>query len=127
MLFDGVCNLCNSMVQFIIKRDPKGKFTFASLQSEAGQAILNKSGLPTKYFASLVYIHQSKYYVKSTAVLHVARALGGAWQLLYIFIFIPKPLRDFIYNVIAKTRYKIFGKRTVCMVPGEDVEGRFLK
>lgn len=115
------------MVQFIIKKDTKERFKFASLQSDVGKAVLLKSGLPTQYFNSLVYIHQGKYFVKSTAVLRVAKALGGLWQLLYIFIFIPKPVRDLIYNVIAKTRYKFFGKCSVCMVPGKDVENRFLK
>ena len=126
LLFDGVCNLCNSMVQFIIKRDPKGKFKFASLQSEAGQAVLKKSGLPTKYFDSVVFIYKGKYFLKSNAVLQVLKALGGVWTLFYIFIFIPRPLRDFIYKGIAKTRYKFFGKRSVCMVPNQEILNRFL-
>ncbi|MFN2440244.1 MAG: thiol-disulfide oxidoreductase DCC family protein [Chitinophagaceae bacterium] len=127
MLFDGVCNLCNRVVQFTIKRDPKGKFKFASLQSEAGQALLKKFGLRTDDFDSFVYIEDDKYFLKSSAGLHVLKELGGFWKLFYGLIIFPRPLRDFIYNIIAKTRYKIFGKRDVCMVPTPDMQERFLQ
>jgi len=127
LLFDGFCNLCNSIVQFTIKRDPKGKFKFASLQSESGQAMLNKFGLPADDFDSFVFIQQEKYFLKSSAGLHVLKELGGVWKLFYVFIIFPGPLRDFIYNIIAKTRYSVFGKRDTCMVPTPDIEERFLK
>jgi len=127
LLFDGVCNLCNSIVQFTIKRDSKGKFKFASLQSESGQAMLKKLGLPIDDFDSFVFIHQDKYFLKSSAGLHVLKELGGVWKLFYVFIILPKPLRDFIYNIIAKTRYSVFGKRDTCMVPTQDIKHRFLE
>ncbi len=126
LLFDGVCNLCNRMVQFTIKRDKKAKIKFASLQSESGQALLLKFGLPTNDFDSFVFICHDKYYIKSTAALRVLKELGGVWRLLYVFIIFPKPLRDFVYNIIAGTRYSIFGKRQSCMVPSEDIKQRFL-
>jgi predicted DCC family thiol-disulfide oxidoreductase YuxK len=126
LLFDGVCNLCNRIVQFTIKRDPKAKFRFASLQSESGQALLKKVGLPTDDFDSFVFIKGNKYFLKSSAGLHVLKELGGVWKLFYVFIIFPKPLRDFIYNIIAKTRYKIFGKRDICMVPPAGLKQRFL-
>jgi predicted DCC family thiol-disulfide oxidoreductase YuxK len=127
LLFDGVCNLCNSIVQFTIKRDPKEKFKFASLQSESGQALLKKFGLSTYDFDSFVFINGDKYFLKSSAGLHVLKELGGVWKLFYVFIIFPRPLRDFVYNIIAKTRYKIFGKRDTCMVPTPGLKQRFLQ
>ena len=127
ILFDGVCNLCNSIVQFVIKRDKKAKFTFASLQSESGQALLNNLGLPTTQFDSFVFIHHNNYFIKSSAALHVLKELGGVWKLFYVFIIFPSPLRDFFYNIIAKTRYRIFGKRDACIIPTPDIKQRFLK
>lgn len=127
LLFDGVCNLCNSIVQFTIERDPKGKFKFASLQSESGQALLNKFGLPTNNFDSFVFISGDKYFLKSSAGLHVLKELGGFWKLFYVFIIFPRPLRDFVYNIMAKTRYKIFGKRDTCMIPTPKLKQRFLQ
>ena len=127
LLFDGVCNLCNSMVQFTIRRDPNGKFKFASLQSESGQVLLKKFGLPLDDFDSFVLINGDKYFIKSSAGLHVLKELGGVWKLFYVLIVFPRPLRDFIYNLIAKTRYRIFGKRDTCMVPTQEIKQRFLK
>jgi predicted DCC family thiol-disulfide oxidoreductase YuxK len=126
LLFDGVCNLCNGIVQFTIKRDPKAKFKFASLQSASGQALLKQFGLPTDDFNSFVFINEDKYFLKSSAGLHVLKELGGVWKVFYIFIIFPRPIRDFVYNIIAKTRYKIFGKQDICMVPTPDIKQRFL-
>lgn len=127
LLFDGVCNLCNRIVKFTIKRDPKGKFKFASLQSASGKALLKQFNLPLNNFDSFVYITNNKYYRKSSAGLHVLKDLGGIWKLFYVFMIIPKPIRDFLYNLIAKTRYKIFGKRDTCMIPTPDIKKRFLE
>lgn len=127
LLFDGVCNLCNGIVLFTIKRDPKAKFKFASLQSKIGQSLLKKFGLPTDDFHSFVYINGDKCFLRSSAGLHVLKELGGFWKLSYGFIIIPKVIRDFIYNIIAKTRYKIFGKRDNCMIPTADLKHRFLE
>ena len=126
LLFDGVCNLCNGVVQFIIKRDKEGKFKFAALQSEAGQGILKKFGLPLDDFESFVFVQGDKYYQKSTAALHVARELGGIWKLFYFFIILPKSFRDFLYSLIANSRYKIFGRQDSCMIPTPELKGRFL-
>lgn len=127
LLFDGVCNLCNNIVQFTIKRDPKGKFKFATLQSENGQALLKKFDLSTDDFNSFVFINGNKYFLKSSAGLHVLKELGGGWKLFYVFIIFPVPLRDFIYSMIAKTRYRVFGKRNTCMIPTPDIKQRFLQ
>lgn len=126
LLYDGVCNLCNGWVQFIIKKDRKAKFRFSSLQSEAARDILAAFGLQASDFDSVVYIHAGKYYLRSTAVLLVLRELGGGWRLFYVFRIVPRSLRDFVYNIVAKTRYRIFGKRETCMVPTEALKQRFL-
>ncbi len=126
LLFDGVCNLCNSVVQFIIKRDKNAKFKFAALQSEGGQALLKKFGLPQNDFESFVFIEGDKYYQKSSAALHVAKELGGLWKIFYGFIILPKFIRDFFYEIIANSRYKIFGRQDSCMIPTEELKSRFL-
>jgi predicted DCC family thiol-disulfide oxidoreductase YuxK len=126
LLFDGVCNLCISIVNFTIKKDTKGKFKFAALQSESGQALLNKFGLSTKDFNSFIFISGDKYFIKSSAVLHVLKELGIVWILFYIFIVIPRPIRDFMYSIIAKTRYTIFGKQNTCFIPSPDIKRKFL-
>jgi predicted DCC family thiol-disulfide oxidoreductase YuxK len=125
VLFDGVCNLCNRAVQFIIKRDPKGKFKFASLQSDPGQA-LTKNLHVTTGFDSFVLIEGNRFFVRSTAALRVLRELGGIWKLFYGFMIIPKPVRDFVYDRVAKSRYRIFGRRESCMIPTGDFVERFL-
>ncbi|GMV90363.1 MAG: thiol-disulfide oxidoreductase [Candidatus Hydrogenedentota bacterium] len=127
LLFDGVCNLCNGAVQFIIKRDTDAQFRFASLQSDAGQALLNQHDLPTEDFDTMVYIEGDTVYTKSTAGLRIARRLGGLWPLLYAFIVIPRPIRDAVYGVIVRNRYRWFGKRDDCMVPTPDLRARFLE
>ncbi len=127
VLFDGVCNLCNSAVKAIIKRDRKGKFKFASLQSQRGQALLNQFGLSTNDLNTVIYINNTRYFIKSSAVLHVLKELGDIWKLFYVFIILPQPLRDFLYSIIAKTRYKIFGKRASCMIPPTNIKQRFLQ
>lgn len=126
LLFDGYCNLCNGLVQFVLKADKKKKFLFASLQSESGQALLKKFDLPINDLNTFVLIIDDKYYIKSTAGLLVLKELGGFWKLFYVFILIPRPLRDFVYNKIAKYRYKIFGKRNTCMIPTTELNDRFL-
>jgi predicted DCC family thiol-disulfide oxidoreductase YuxK len=126
LLFDGACNLCDGLVQFVIRRDPEAKFLFASLQSKAGQEFVAKFKLPHDDFDSFVMIDGERFYTKSTATLNVLRRLGGMWQLLYVFIVIPKPLRDFVYNLVARNRYKWFGKKDQCMLPEPGVQKRFL-
>ena len=126
VLFDGVCNLCNRLVHFIIRHDRAGKFQFAPLQSVTGQALLKKAGRPEGDLATLVFISGDTYSLRSAAVLKVLRALGGAWKLFYVFMLIPGPVRDFMYGLVAGSRYKIFGKRDTCMVPSPELKNRFL-
>jgi len=127
ILFDGVCNLCNGSVQFVIKHDKAGLFKFASLQSEAGQQLLKKHQLPATNFNSFVLIQYEKAYTKSTAALMVAKQLTGVVKSLYAFSIIPTFIRDGVYNFIAKNRYSWFGKKDSCMIPSANIEARFLK
>jgi predicted DCC family thiol-disulfide oxidoreductase YuxK len=126
LLFDGVCNLCNSLVSFVIRRDPKGIFQFASLQSDTGQRLLLQQGLPTSHLNTFVLIEGNRYYTKSTAALQLFKRLGRLWTFLYVFIIVPRPLRDMVYHWIAKNRYKWFGKKEQCMLPTPDIKERFL-
>ena len=126
ILFDGVCNLCNSSVQFIIKRDKKQHFLYASLQSDAGQDILLQFQLENSDFDSIILVDNEKVYQKSTAILKIFKHLSSAWKLSYGFIIIPKIIRDFVYTIIAKNRYKWFGKKETCMIPTKELKMRFL-
>lgn len=126
VLFDGVCHLCNSSVNFIIRHDPRKQFKFTPLQSSTGQDLLREYGLATENFETVVLIEDRKSYTRSTAALRVARRLNNLWPLTYMFIIIPQFMRDAIYVLIAKNRYKWFGKREICMMPTPDVKERFL-
>ncbi len=126
LLFDGVCNLCNRMVQFTIKRDPEGKFRFASLQSKSGQSLLRRFGLPTDQHETFVYVRGDQFFLRSSAALEVFKELGGAWKLLYIFKIIPLPVRDAVYDLIASSRYRLAGRRDTCMMPTPELKKRFL-
>jgi len=126
ILFDGVCNVCNGSVQFVIKRDKKNNFRFASLQSQEGQKLLAHYNLPASDFNSFVLIENERVYIKSEGALKVAKKLSGLWPLLYGFIIVPKFLRDGVYNVIARNRYKWFGKKDSCMIPTPEIRAKFL-
>jgi predicted DCC family thiol-disulfide oxidoreductase YuxK len=125
ILFDGVCNLCNNSVKFIIKRDTSGYFKFASLQGETGQRLLKKHSLNYD-LNSFVLIEKEKVYIKSSAALRVCSQLGGAWRILSIFRFFPSLFRDFLYDIVAKNRYKWFGKEESCILPLPKWKQRFL-
>ena len=112
-MFDGVCNLCNYAVQFVIKHDKNKKFTFSSLQSNFGQKVLQENNLSTEHFSSFLYLEDGKLHTKSSASLRVAKGLSGPIKLVFVLIIIPKPVRDFFYSIIAKNRYKWFGKKVV--------------
>ena len=127
ILFDGVCNLCNAAVQYVIKHDKRKLFHFASLQSEAGQMFLKKHFLSSTDFNSFILVYEDKIYSKSTAALMVAKNLDGAIKLLSGFIIVPVFIRDAVYNLIARNRYKWFGKQDNCMIPTPDLQSRFLK
>jgi predicted DCC family thiol-disulfide oxidoreductase YuxK len=127
ILFDGFCNLCSGVVKFIIKNDKKNVFKFAPLQSEKGQILLKKFDLSTQTFDSFVYIQNGKFYTKSTAALKVCQKLGSFWQFLYIFMIVPNFIRNFAYTMIAKNRYKWFGKSESCLMPTAEIKEKFLK
>lgn len=126
VLFDGVCNLCNFAVNFIIDRDPHAKFVFASQQSVEGQRLLKSTGIQQEETNSLVLIRNQKTYLRSTAALEIARYLTGLWPVFYIFKVVPYPIRDFIYNLVAQNRYRLFGKRDTCRYPTAPLKARFL-
>jgi predicted DCC family thiol-disulfide oxidoreductase YuxK len=127
ILFDGVCNLCNGVVQFIIPRDPNRYFYYAALQSEAGHQLMKQYHHSTKEINSVILIQNGKLYTKSTAALLMARKLPGLWSILAIFIVIPRFLRDPIYNWVARNRYKWFGQKKECMMPTPETKMRFLE
>jgi predicted DCC family thiol-disulfide oxidoreductase YuxK len=126
ILFDGVCNLCNSSVQFILKRDRKNRFLFGSLQGKAGQHYLQQFRLPANDFNSFILVEGEKSYTRSAAVLHMLNRLGGPWRLFYVFMIIPPFIRNGVYNTIARNRYKWFGKKEQCPAPGAGLRSRFL-
>lgn len=127
LLFDGVCNLCNSSVLFIIKRDKKQHFKFASIQSDVAKDILLQFYKNNSDLDSIVLIYDNKMYLKSSAILKIAKALGGLYSLGTVFWIIPKPLRDWIYDIIAKNRYRWYGKKESCMIPSKELQNRFLQ
>ncbi|MBO1581684.1 thiol-disulfide oxidoreductase DCC family protein [Bacillus bingmayongensis] len=127
ILFDGVCNLCNSWVQFVIQRDPEAVFKFASLQSEIAKSLIMKYEREYKGGDSIILFEEGNLYTKSTAVLKILRKLRGPIKILTILIFIPKFARDKIYDMVARNRYRWFGKQTSCMIPTKDVRDRFLE
>lgn len=126
ILFDGVCNLCNSSVNFIIDRDPTGHFKFAALQSDAAAALLAPHGGPRQAMDSIILLSDGHAYERSAAALRIARRLRFPWSLAWVFIVIPWPLRDLVYAAIAKRRYAWFGKQEQCRVPSPELRGRFL-
>jgi len=126
ILFDGVCNMCDGFVQFVMKRDRASAFRFAPLQSEAGQALLEHFGLDGNALDTVVLIENGNFYTKSTAPLRTAKRIGGAWTLAYAFMILPKALRDWGYDFIAKNRYRWFGEKDSCMLPTPEVRARFL-
>ncbi|MFB9861834.1 thiol-disulfide oxidoreductase DCC family protein [Rufibacter immobilis] len=126
ILFDGVCNLCNGFVQFVIRHDAQAYFRFASLQSGVGQEVLSAYGMPTEEFRSFLFIEDGQLYSRSTAALKVFRRLGGAWGLLYGFMLVPKFLRDPVYDWVSRNRYRWFGQQESCMLPTPALKARFL-
>lgn len=126
ILFDGVCNLCNGIVRFIIKKDKKALFRFAAIQSGAGQLLIKKYTGNNTQNITIYYIKENKYFEKSTAILHILKDLGGVWRCFYPLIYIPSCIRDRIYLFISRYRYRVFGKREMCIVPTADIKGRFI-
>lgn len=128
ILFDGVCNLCNDSVQFIIERDKDDIFRFASLQSEVGQKLTSERGIDPEAMDSIILIEPGiAYYEKSTAALEISKHLSGGYSLLRYFSFLPEGFRNGIYDIIAKNRYKWFGKKDECMIPTPELKAKFLE
>jgi predicted DCC family thiol-disulfide oxidoreductase YuxK len=125
ILFDGVCNLCESSIQFIINHDSKKYFHFASQSSAIGKALLKKHKL--EKIDSIIFITKGKAYAHSDAALEICKNLDGWYKYLYVFRFIPKVLRDVLYKLVAKYRYKVFGKKDSCMMPSSELKDRFLE
>ena len=126
ILFDGICNLCNKSVQFVIRHDAHAIFRFASLQSNTGKQLLQQYGITDERIQSFVLIKNNRAFTKSTAALLVAKQLSGPIKLIYAFILVPTCIRDAVYKLIAKNRYKWFGRKDSCMVPAKSLENRFL-
>ena len=127
LLFDGVCNFCNGSVLFVIRRDERGLFHFASLQSTVGQRLLDRYSVSAEPVSTLVLVEAGRAYVKSTAVLRVALRLGLGWRILgRLGLLVPRFLRDALYSVLVRYRYRWFGKSDQCMVPTPELRERFL-
>lgn len=125
ILFDGVCNFCDASVQFIIQHDPKRKYRFASLQSKIGQTYIEK--FPAlEHIDSIILLENDTYYIHSDAVLRITKQLNGFWKCFYVFICIPRWIRNPLYRFVAKHRYTWFGKKESCMIPTKEIRDRFL-
>lgn len=128
ILFDGVCNLCNGAVLFVIKRDNKDIFRYAPLQSEIGKKLTQERGIDIEKVDSIVLIEPGiAYYIKSSAALKIANHFGGIWRLFYILKWLPEGFRNRIYDYVAANRYKWFGKKDQCMIPTLDLKSKFLE
>ena len=126
ILIDGVCNLCNGAINYVIKRDPNNVFKFAALQSEIGQELTAKFKIDGSKIDSIILIDGDKHYEKSTAALYIAKHLSGAYPLLFGFIIVPKFIRNAVYDYVARNRYKWFGKKDKCMIPTAELKNKFL-
>jgi predicted DCC family thiol-disulfide oxidoreductase YuxK len=129
VLFDGVCNLCNGFVRFVLPRDPGGHIRFAALQSEAARRLMVQAGVTPGDADSIVLVEGQRAFVRSEAALRIARQLRFPWPILYGLVIVPRPLRDWVYDIVARNRFRWFGRRDVCMVPGpgdEETRDRFL-
>lgn len=126
VIFDGVCNLCNSTVNFIIKHDKKNLFRFTMLQSEFGKSTLKHVGLKEKEFDTVVLLFNGTVYLRSEAVILILKMLGFPWSMMGIFRILSKKILDFIYFIISTNRYSWFGKRDTCIIPNESVKSRFI-
>ena len=126
LLFDGQCNLCNQTVQFVIERDPAGTISFASLQSDVGQALLKEYGLVTNDFDTILLFDNQQVYQRSSAALRVSRYLSGAWSWLSVLLVVPPFVRNAVYSWVARNRYRWFGKTEQCWLPTPDLRSRFI-
>jgi predicted DCC family thiol-disulfide oxidoreductase YuxK len=126
VLFDGVCNLCNSAVQFIIRNDPHGRFKFCSLQSNCAERMLQSRDVDTNSQDTVILLQDGNLYVRSTAALKIARQLRAPWNLFALLLIVPRPIRDIVYRMIATNRHRLWKKRVSCMAPTPEMKARFL-
>lgn len=127
ILFDGVCNLCNGFVRFVIRRDPNGIFRFAALGSEPAEALLRVAGVPSEPRPDSIFlVHADRVHGKSSAALRIAGYLRFPWPLLGLLLIVPRPVRDAVYDAVAHRRYRWFGRRNACVVPAPELKTRFL-
>ncbi|MBV1879098.1 MAG: DUF393 domain-containing protein [Pseudomonadales bacterium] len=126
IVFDGLCNFCNGAVNFIIRRDPEGVFAFTPMQSDFAQGLIAQQQIKNVGVDTFLLVKEGECYVFSSAALEIARDLTGYWYLFGVFRFLPAVLRDFFYKLFARNRYRLFGKRTSCMVPSRETRGRFV-
>ncbi|HYW07736.1 MAG TPA: thiol-disulfide oxidoreductase DCC family protein [Longimicrobium sp.] len=126
VLYDGVCGLCDHLVKFIVARDRRGRFRFAALQGETGQALLRQHGLPTEDFNSAVLVEDGRAYLRSAAIVRIVCGLGGFWRVFLIARVIPPRLLDVGYDAVARARYRFFGRSDACLLPPPEIRARFL-
>ena len=126
VLYDGTCGLCNRSVQLILRNDRRGRFRFAALQSEAGQALLARHGLPSDRMDTVVLVEDGRAYTRSRAALRIARRMDAPWPALWTLAVVPRAVADFFYDRVARNRYRLFGRTEACMLPPPDVRARFL-
>ena len=126
IIFDGVCNLCEYSVRFIVKNDRHGRFKFVSAQSEKGKDLQRMCGVDTLQDGTVILLENDQVYIKSDAALHIAKNLDGLWRFLYVFKFMPKPVREYFYSRISKNRYRWFGKKDECLLPDDNLKERFI-
>jgi predicted DCC family thiol-disulfide oxidoreductase YuxK len=127
IVFDGVCNFCNGAVNFIIKRDPKGLFAFAPMQSETGAKLIDVHNAQSVGHDTFLLIKSGTLYYRTDAALEIARDLTGLWFIFLFFKIVPAAFRDYFYRAFARNRYALFGKKEVCMIPTESIKRRFLE
>lgn len=127
VLIDGSCHLCQGITRFLVKHDRNARFSFAALQSKAGQSLLQDGQMHTSNLDSFVLYDNGKFYIKTTAALRVAKGLGGWWRFLYLLIIIPAPLRNVVYHWVARNRYRWFGQSDACLMPTKEVMSRFVE
>jgi predicted DCC family thiol-disulfide oxidoreductase YuxK len=126
IIFDGVCNFCNGAVTFIIDHDPEGMFSFTPMQSDLAKELAEKYSIDTVGLDTFILIKNGRSYIRTSGALEICKDLSGFWYLFRIFKMVPARIRDVVYRALAKNRYKLFGRQSECMVPTEEVKGRFI-
>ncbi|MFK3723006.1 thiol-disulfide oxidoreductase DCC family protein [Pseudomonas monteilii] len=127
VLYDGVCKLCNGVVRFLLRNDPQARLRLATVQSPEGQALLAWAGLPQQHFNTVAVIRDDQVWVRSDAFFELVPQLSSRWHWLKIFQYVPKAVRDAVYDLVARHRYRWFGRYERCQVPDARDQGRFLK